>query len=72
MHVVPPVCPFSPEPWGHQMKQQVIGFKRNKTMYFPVKHRVNLQNSLLQDAAGARSFKKQTAKFTKEKSSEQN
>jgi len=54
------------------MKQQVIGFKRNKTMYFPVKHRVNLQNSLLQDAAGARSFKKQTAKFTKEKSSEQN
>lgn len=58
MHVVPSVCPFSPEPWGHQMKQQVIGFKRNEMMYFPVKHRVNLQNSLLQDAASARSFKK--------------
>lgn len=56
--MVPPVCPFSPEPWGHQMKQQVIGFKRNKMMYFPVKHRVNLQNALLQDAASARSFKK--------------
>ena len=52
MYVVPPVCPFSPEPWGHQMKQQVIGFKRNKMLYFPVKHKVNLQNSLLQDAAG--------------------
>lgn len=27
-------------------------------MYFPVKHRVNLQNFLLQDAASAKSFKK--------------
>lgn len=51
---------FSPELWGHQMKQQGILFKRNKMLYFLVKHRVNLQNSLLQDAAGARNFKNQT------------
>lgn len=54
------------------MKQQLIEFKRNKMLYFPVKHRVNLQNSLLQDAARARSCKKQTAKLMEEKSSEQN
>lgn len=39
MHVIPPVCPFPPEPWRHQMKQQIIGFQRSKILYFPVKHR---------------------------------
>lgn len=56
--MVLPVCPFPPEPWGLQMKQQVIAFQRNKVLHFPVKHRVNLRNSFLQNAASARSLKK--------------
>lgn len=50
-----PVCPFPPEPWGLQMKQQVTELKINKVLHFPVKHKVNLQNSFLQNAASVRS-----------------
>lgn len=54
------------------MKQQVTEFKRNKVLHFPVKYRVNLQNSFLQNAASDRNLKNQTAEFMEGELSEQN